>query len=76
MGREIEMRTERLVLRSFRASDVDDALVYRNDPEFARFLPHIPQPFTRPDAESTVNFNVDPANLRGVATICGVDLCR
>lgn len=58
MGREIEIRTERLVLRSFRASDVDDALLYRNDPEFARFLPHISQPFTRADAEAFVECNM------------------
>jgi [ribosomal protein S5]-alanine N-acetyltransferase len=58
MGRELELRTERLVLRSFRAGDVDDALAYRDDPEFARFLPHIPQPFTRADAEAFVATNM------------------
>jgi [ribosomal protein S5]-alanine N-acetyltransferase len=58
MGREVELRTEHLVLRSFRAADVDDALAYRNDRTFARYLPHIPQPFTRADAERFVEQNM------------------
>jgi len=58
MGRDLELRTPRLVLRSFRATDVDDALAYRDDPEFARFLPHIPQPFTRAHAEAFVTVNM------------------
>jgi [ribosomal protein S5]-alanine N-acetyltransferase len=52
------LRTARLFLRRFRASDVDDALAYRDDPEFARFLPHIPRPFTRADAERFVETNM------------------
>ncbi len=48
------LHTERLLLRPFQDSDVEDALSYRDDPEFARFLPHIPQPFTRRDAEAFV----------------------
>ena len=58
MGRDIELRTPRLLLRAFRATDVDDALAYRDDQEFARFLPHIPQPFTRADAERFVATNM------------------
>jgi [ribosomal protein S5]-alanine N-acetyltransferase len=58
VGRETEIRTARLVLRAFRASDVEDSLAYRNDPGFARFLPHIPQPFTRTDAEAFVAVNM------------------
>jgi RimJ/RimL family protein N-acetyltransferase len=58
MGRDVELRTERLLLRSFRVGDVEDALAYRDDPEFARFLPHIPQPFTRRDAEVFVTTNM------------------
>jgi ribosomal-protein-alanine N-acetyltransferase len=50
--------TQRLVLRPFRFDDVDDALAYRDDVEFARFLPHIPQPFTRRDAEAFVTTNM------------------
>lgn len=52
------LRTERLVLRPFQAADVDDALAYRDDAEFARFLPHVPQPFTRRDAEAFVALNM------------------
>ena len=58
MGRELEIGTARLLLRSFRRTDVDDALAYRDDPEFARFLPHVPQPFTRADAEAFVAVNM------------------
>lgn len=57
MALPTEIHTERLVLRPFRVDDVDDALAYRNDSEFARFLPHIPQPFTRADAEAFVAVN-------------------
>jgi ribosomal-protein-alanine N-acetyltransferase len=53
-----ELRTDRLLLRRFRPGDVDDALAYRDDPEFSRYLPHIPQPFTRRDAEEFVARNI------------------
>jgi [ribosomal protein S5]-alanine N-acetyltransferase len=53
-----ELHTERLLLRPFEVGDVDDALAYRDDPELARFLPHIPQPFTRADAEAFVALNM------------------
>jgi [ribosomal protein S5]-alanine N-acetyltransferase len=58
MPKGIQLKTDRLLLRAFEASDVADALAYRNDPEFARFLSHIPQPFTRQDAEAFVALNV------------------
>jgi ribosomal-protein-alanine N-acetyltransferase len=51
------LTTARLLLRPFRPGDVDDALLYRNDEEFAHFLPHIPLPFTRRDAEAFVALN-------------------
>jgi RimJ/RimL family protein N-acetyltransferase len=54
----MQLRTERLLLRPFVAADVEDALAYRDDEEFARFLPHIPQPFTRRDAEAFVALNM------------------
>jgi hypothetical protein len=31
---------------------------YRNDAEFVRFLPHVPYPFTRADAERFVEVNM------------------
>ena len=58
MTAPILLRTERLTLRPFQDSDVEEALAYRDDPEFARFLPHIPQPFTRRDAEVFVALNI------------------
>ncbi|MDX2088563.1 MAG: GNAT family N-acetyltransferase [Kofleriaceae bacterium] len=53
-----ELTTARTVLRPFRATDVDDALAYRNAPELARHLPHLPIPFTRGDAEAFVAQNI------------------
>ena len=52
------LHTERLLLRPFQDSDVEDALSYRDDREFAQFLPRIPQPFTRADAEAFVTLNM------------------
>jgi ribosomal-protein-alanine N-acetyltransferase len=49
-----QITTERLILRPFQTEDVEDALAYRDDVEFARFLVHVPQPFTRGDAEAFV----------------------
>lgn len=53
-----EVRTERLLLRTFRSSDVEDVLAYRNDAEFVRYLTHIPHPFTRADALAFVKTNM------------------
>jgi len=54
----VQLKTKRLLLRPFEAGDVNDCLDYRNDAEFARYLPHIPQPFTRLDAEAFVRQNM------------------
>jgi ribosomal-protein-alanine N-acetyltransferase len=57
----VELRTDRLWLRRFLPGDVDDALAYRDDPEFSRYLPPIPQPFRREHAERFVIQNMsDP----------------
>jgi ribosomal-protein-alanine N-acetyltransferase len=58
MAARTELATQRLLLRPFRADDVADALSYRDDEEFARFLPHIPLPFTRRDAQEFVSTNM------------------
>lgn len=55
MSDDIELRTERLLLRPFRIADVDDVSDYPKDPKWARFLlPMIPQPYTRRDAEEFI----------------------
>jgi [ribosomal protein S5]-alanine N-acetyltransferase len=54
----IVLHTARLVLRPFEPSDVYAALAYRNDAEFARYLPHVPLPFHRSDAEEFVARNM------------------
>jgi [ribosomal protein S5]-alanine N-acetyltransferase len=58
MSVQTTLRTKRLLLRPFEVGDVADAFSYRDDKEFARFLPHIPQPFTRNDAEAFVAGNI------------------
>jgi ribosomal-protein-alanine N-acetyltransferase len=55
---KVELRTDRLLLRPFQSDDVADALAYGDDEEFGRFLPHVPQPFTKLDAEKFVALNV------------------
>ena len=48
-----EMRTDRLLLRPFKFSDVDDVYAYASDPQWGRFLP-VPDPYLRRDAEEFV----------------------
>ena len=61
MVEPVELQTDRLLLRQFCSRDVDDVLAYRDDAEFSRYLPHIPQPFTRRHAEAFVAQNIaDP----------------
>ncbi len=50
MDRAVEIKTERLLLRSFRLGDVDDVLAYGADEEWGRYLP-VPRPYLRKDAE-------------------------
>ena len=48
MTKPAELTTERLLLRPFRLSDVDDVFEYGSDPEWAAFAS---RPYTRSDAE-------------------------
>jgi RimJ/RimL family protein N-acetyltransferase len=45
--------TDRLVLRPFELSDVDDVLAYATDPQWALYLP-VPQPYLREHAEQFI----------------------
>ena len=51
MAKPIELRTERLLLRPFRLSDIVDPLRYGGDPGRADFYP---RPFDRGAAEHIV----------------------
>lgn len=46
------LHTERLTLRPYAMTDVEDVLAYYSRPEVCRYLLH--EPMTRPDAEATV----------------------
>lgn len=50
----VELQTQRLLLRPWRLSDVDDAFTYASDPDWARYLWDVPHPYTREDAEEFV----------------------
>ena len=54
MTEPIELQTERLLLRPWSVGDVEDVLAYSQDEEMLRFLPSVPSPFTRTDAEKFV----------------------
>lgn len=55
----MEIRTQRLRLRSFRPQDADDLYVYLSDPEVVRFEPY--PPFTREMCdEEAVSRSKDP----------------
>ncbi len=58
MTEPTELRTERLLLRPWSLADIDDLLAYADDPEWAEFLPPVPIPYTRRDAEEFVARNV------------------
>ena len=51
LTKTIELRTERLLLRPFRLSDIDDVLEYASDPEWATYYP---RPYDRGRAEYVV----------------------
>ena len=48
------LATPRLVLRPFGPGDVDDVFEYAKDPEWAEYLPEVPQPYSRRDAEEFI----------------------
>ena len=50
-----ELKTERLLLRPFRLSDIDAVLEYASDPLWAEYLLDVvPQPYTRRNAEEFI----------------------
>ena len=58
MTERVELRTVRLLLRPFRLEDADGVFDYSADWEWARYLPHVPQPYTRKAAREKVARNV------------------
>ena len=54
--KRIEIKTERLLLRSYRLEDVDDVFAYARDPEWSRYLERLPypEPYIREHAEKFV----------------------
>jgi len=50
----MELRDDELLLRPLEPGDVDALLVSLEDPEILRFIPALPSPYTRADAEAWV----------------------
>ena len=48
----MELREASVVLREWRRSDCDALVVACQDPEITRWLPFVPRPYTREDAET------------------------
>ena len=48
------LTTPRLVMRPFGPGDVDDVFEYARDSEWAEYLPEVPQPYTKRDAEEFI----------------------
>jgi ribosomal-protein-alanine N-acetyltransferase len=54
------IHTPRIILRAFRAGDVDDVFEYARDPEWARYATAVPESYTRSDAEQFVASQASP----------------
>jgi ribosomal-protein-alanine N-acetyltransferase len=73
MRESVELKTDRLLLRSFRMSDVEDVLGYTQDPEWARYQVGIPPlPYTREVAEGLVTMFSSPPDSQGILRIFAV----
>lgn len=53
MAEDIELKTDRLLLRPYRLADVDDVFAYASDPTWGKYIP-VPQPYEYRDAERFV----------------------
>jgi RimJ/RimL family protein N-acetyltransferase len=67
------VRTARLVLRPFRADDVDAVFRSCQDPETRRWLANLPEPYTRADAERFVTDVALRGRAEGRELICAVE---
>ncbi len=70
MDKPVELRTERLLLRPFRMSDVDDLLEYTGDDEWARYQINIPPvPLSRKQAEELIAMFSDTATWEKIGML-------
>jgi RimJ/RimL family protein N-acetyltransferase len=67
------VRTARLVLRPFRAADVDAVFRACQDPENRRWLASLPEPYTRADAEAFVTDVALRGRAEGRELSCAVE---
>jgi RimJ/RimL family protein N-acetyltransferase len=67
------VRTDRLVLRPFRPEDVDAVVRACQDPGHRRWLPNLPEPYTRADAEEFVTGVAARGRAEGTALDTAVE---
>jgi RimJ/RimL family protein N-acetyltransferase len=67
------VRTARLVLRPFRPDDVDAVFRACQDPEHRRWMPNLPEPYTRADAEEFVTRSAARGRAEGTALDAAVE---
>ncbi|MDA1348985.1 MAG: GNAT family N-acetyltransferase [Chloroflexi bacterium] len=71
-GHNVELKTERLLLRPYAPDDVDDVFEHAGDPEWGRYLP-VPHPYTEQDAEVFVAGQVAEVRTDRVAFAIELD---
>jgi RimJ/RimL family protein N-acetyltransferase len=60
----VELRDGDLVLRLWTEDDVDDVFAACQDPEISRWIPFVPRPYTREDAEGYVRACLESSDER------------
>ena len=55
----MELETERLILRNWKETDIDDLIEGVNDIEVSKWLAFIPYPYTKKNAEDWINFCIN-----------------
>jgi len=60
----VELRGEGIVLREWTADDVDAVLDACRDPEISRWIPFVPSPYTREDAETYLRLCIGSGDER------------
>jgi [ribosomal protein S5]-alanine N-acetyltransferase len=70
MEKPVELKTERLLLRPFRMTDVDDVIAYTQDPEWARYQTGIPPtPFSHESAEKLLEMFCSPEKCKAMGIL-------
>jgi [ribosomal protein S5]-alanine N-acetyltransferase len=70
MDKPVELKTERLVLRPYKKSDIGDLIEITRDPEWARYQTGIPPtPYSRENAEKLLKMFCSPEKCKAVGIL-------